>query len=122
MYKTTQQQKAIAERERRVRKPRPHKQTKKEVFTKTIRKQRWTSQIFLKVFFLQRPPDTKFHKPPTGFTKTKKRRGTVNHLVGSTPSPSPAPHTRDRAQRRQRTGTVARYILHIVNTHREESP
>lgn len=33
-------------------------------------------------------------------------------------------HTRDRAQRRQRTktATVAQYILHIVNTHTEKLP
>lgn len=140
MYKTTQQQKATAEKERRIRKP-----NQKKGFTKTKRKQRKKGGLYKQFFcFLQRPPNTKFHKPPLVSLRLqiegdRERDGArekegLSFLGGMSiipqttppfhisPAHRPSP-TLERAQRRQRTktATVAQYILHIVNTHRERS-
>lgn len=93
-----------------------------------------STNVFL--VFLQRPPNTKFHKPPLvslrlqiegggegDGARGKEGRQTPPPLsLALSPAHRPSP-TLERAQRRQRTktATVAQYILHIVNTHRERS-
>lgn len=76
MYKTTQQQKAIAEREgeRRIRKPNKKKQTKKKGFYKdkkeAAKKKVDSTNVFL---FLAKATEHEIPQTSTGFTKTADR-------------------------------------------------
>lgn len=140
MYKTTQQQKATAEREREEGFRKPEQKTKEEV----LQRQKGSSEekkggLYKRFFsFFAKATEHEIPQTSTGFTKTadrgrwRRRRGARERGTSdSAPSvsrfktrPSPLPHTRESTEKTKDKNSYSSsvYTAYSQHTQREKSP